>query len=415
MKACSTVSADLKELLRLIEAGKLFALQDWIKSGRPLRLAEGNQPKTSALHAAVESGFHSMVEELLRAGGWSAPELSGALDLARSTRRFDLAELLAQRGARPKPLDFETSCDKLDLFMMERHLRAGINPNDGNVFAQTLDTKKARPLLRFYRQFRAEFPALDDQAALALAEAVKQKQVRWTALLAWAGADPFRPVPNDLSAPFPVDPEDCTTAAREALWLNSPEIVKVLQLKPTPAQALDLLSTTTYRHDVKLLQQLLSLIPRELLNDTPRASSKVLESLVSQYPHRNFITNVPDEKANAENLQCLELLLDAGARWNPAPEELRYARRNLMGHEPRYIVQLLRLLLYTPEAANLESLLELCRSQTLQSKIVPVDRPLALELQALRKAHRRRLSDADASARTEMAPGMASAAHTPAA
>jgi hypothetical protein len=153
-----------------------------------------------------------------------------------------------------------------------------------------LTPKKARPLLGFYRQFRAEFPALEDQAALALVEAVKTRQVRWTALLAWAGADPFRPVPNDLSAPFPVDPEDCTTAAREATWANNLDIMKVLRLKPTPAQALDLLSSVTYRHDSKLFQQLLSVIPREQTNNTPRASSEALESLVSHWGHRNIFT-----------------------------------------------------------------------------------------------------------------------------
>jgi hypothetical protein len=403
MKARSAIHADLKALLRLVQAGKLFAVQDWIKAGKPLRLPAGSQPKTSALYTAVESGFHSLVEELLRAGGWSAPELSAALERARERRRFDLAELLGQRGAKAKPMDFESSCDKLDLFMMEQQLRAGTNPNDGNVFAQALDSKKARPLLGFFRQFHTEFPALEDQAALALAEAVKNRQIRWVALLAWAGADPFRPVPNSLDESFPADPDDCTTAAREAAWINNPEILKVLHLKPTPDQALELLSSISYRHDAKFFQQLLGIIPRERINDTPRASSKVLESLVGQYPHRNFITNIPDEKANAENLQCLELLLNAGARWNPPPEDLRHSRRNLLGHDDRYIVQLLRLLLYTPDAANLDTLLELCRSQTLMARIGTVDAPLIQELHTLRK-NRRLLNDADASANTEKAP-----------
>ena len=411
MKVRSAIHDELKALMRLVQAGKLFAVQDWIKSGKLLRLAVGNQPKTSALYAAVESGFHSLVEELLRAGGWSVQELSAALELARSTRRFDLAELLDQRGARSKPMDFETSCDKLDLFMMERQLRAGTNPNAGNVFAQALDSKKARPLLGFYRQLRVEFPALDDQAALALVEAVKKQQVRWTALLAWAGADPFRPVPNDLSGIFPVDAEDCTTAAKEAAWLKNPEILKVLHLKPTPAQALDLLSSITYRHDIKLFQNLLSVIPRELINDTPRASSAALERLVSRCSHRNIYTNVRSEQEDAGNLQCLELLLDAGARWNPAPEELRYVRRNLLDHDNRYIVQLLRLLLYTPDAVNLDTFLELCRSQTLMSRIATVDTPLIQELQALRKA-RRPLNGGDAGASMEKAP--AAVANTPA-
>ena len=412
MKARSAIHSDLKALLRLVQAGKLFAVQDWIKGGKPLRLPAGSQPKTSALYAAVAAGFHSLVEELLRAGGWSAPELSAALELAREIRRFDLAELLGQRGARPKPMDFTTSCDKLDLFMMEQQLRAGTNPNDGNVFAQALDSKKARPLLGFFRQFRTEFPALEDQAALALVEAVKNAQVRWTALLAWAGADPFRPVPHGLDTPFPVDSEDYTTAAREAMWCRNPEILKVLHLKPTPAQALVLLPTVSYRHNVALFKTLLANVPRELVNDTPRGSSAVLESMVRHSAHRDVFSNNHDAKGEAESLQCVEMLLDAGARWNPPPEELRYARRGLLDHDDKHIVQLLRLLLYTPDAANLDTLLELCRSQTLIARIGTVDAPLVQEIHALRKNHRL-LSGAYASANTEMAP--VAAADTPAA
>jgi len=411
MKARSAIHDELKALLRLVQAGKLFAVQDWIKSGKPLRLAVGNQPKTSALYTAVESGFHSMVDELLRAGGWSVQELSAALELARSTRRFDIAELLDQRGARSKPMDFETSCDKLDLFMMERQLRAGANPNDGNVFAQALDSKKARPLLGFYRQFRAEFPALEDQAALALAEAVKNNQLRWTALLAWAGADPFKTVPNDLYGPFPVDPDNCTTAAGEAIWRSRPDILKALNLKPTPAQALELLSHVIYMKDTKLLQNFLGLIPRDQINHTPRASSAALERLVSCSSHRNIFNDNLNEEREADSLKRLELLLNAGAHWNPAPEELRSVRRSLLDHDNRYIVQLLRLLLYTPDAADLDSILELCRSQTLQSKIATVDAPLVQELQALRKS-RRPLNGGDAGASTEKAP--AAVENTPA-
>jgi hypothetical protein len=412
MKARSALTDDLKALLRLVQAGKLFAVQDWIKAGKPLRRADGNQPKTSMLYAAVETGFHSLVEEFLRAGGWSAPELSAALELARELRRFDLAELLGQRGARPKPMDFETSCDKLDLFMMERQLRAGTNPNDGNVFAQVLDSKKARPLLGFFRQFRAEFLALEDQAALALAEAVKNRQVRWVALLAWAGADPFRPVPNDLSSPFPVDPDDCTTAAREAAWINNAEIFKALQLKPTPAQAIELLSEVIYLKDAKLLQICLALIPRDQINVPPRNSSVALERLVGCSSHRNVFASDQVSHEENENLRRLELLLNAGAHWNPDLKEMRYLRRNLLDHDNRYIVQLLRLLLYTPDAANLDTLLELCRSQTLMARIGTVDAPLVQEIHSLRKK-RRLISGAYASANTEKAP--VAVADTPAA
>jgi len=230
---------DLKQLLDLIHKGQLFALQDWIKAGKRLRTSEGPGKTLPLLQEAIRTGFHSMVEELLRAGGWSPPELADALDLARARKRYDIADLLVSHGAQAKQLDFQTCCKDLDLGAMERHLRAGTDPNRDNVFAEALCTIKARPLLRFYRQFRAEFSALDDQAALALCDAVQHNQVRWTALLAWAGADPFRPVPNDLSGLFPVDPENCTTAAREALWHNNPDIAPQRPCASSCSKAID--------------------------------------------------------------------------------------------------------------------------------------------------------------------------------
>lgn len=403
MKVRRALPADLKELLQLVHSGKLFALQDWIKAGKPLRCPEGAKLNAGVLSAAVETGFHSLVEELLRAGGWSPSDLGKALEIARSGRRFDIAELLNHHGARPKPSDFQTSCDKLDLFMMAHHLRAGTDPNRDNIFAQALSYMKARPLLGFYRQYRAEFPALEDQASLALAEAVKNDQARWTALLAWAGADPFRSVPNDLSGIFPVDAEDCTTAANEAIWRNNPEILKALHLKPTPAQAIAHLSTAGYHDNFEVFRTFLAVIPRDQINNPPRASCDALERMVSRWASRNLHTNARDAKGDDENLKCVELLLDAGARWNPPPEDLRHARRNILQHDSRYIVQLLRLLLYTPNAVNIPSFLELCHSQSIRAKIIAADMPLARELQDLRKAARS-ANAADAAAKKETVP-----------
>jgi hypothetical protein len=272
--------------------------------------------------------------------------------------------------------------------MMERLLRSGVDPNQDNVFAEVLTNIKARPLLRFFRQFRHEFPALEDQASLALAEAVKNRQVRWTALLVWAGADPFRLVPNDLSDPFPVDPENCTSAVREAAWCGNPEILKVLHLKPTPAQAVKLLGEVSYSDDFKLFQSLLASVPKELVNDTDRGSSSALERLVSRWPHTDIYTNQTDGKGDNECLRCIEQLLDLGAHWNPPESELKHIRRNLLKHQPRYVVQLLRLLLYTPEAVNVESILEICRSATLIDRVAGVDAPLAVDIKQLRKAQR---------------------------
>ncbi len=73
---------DLKHLLGFVHNGQLFALQDWLKAGKRIRVQEGPSKKLSLLEEAIRTGFHSIVEELLRAGGWSQQELDNALDLA---------------------------------------------------------------------------------------------------------------------------------------------------------------------------------------------------------------------------------------------------------------------------------------------------------------------------------------------
>jgi hypothetical protein len=397
--------------LDIIRRGQLFALQDSLRAGKRTRVTEGPDKNLCLLHEAIHTGFHSMVEELLRAGGWTQPEIADALELARARKRYDIADLLVSHGAHEKQLDFQTCCKDLDLGAMERHLRTGTDPNRDNAFAEALCTIKARPLLRFYRQFRAEFPALDDQAALALCDAVQHNQVRWTALLAWAGADPFRPVPNDLSGSFPVDPENSTTAVREALWRNDPQILKVLNLNPTPEQAVELLKQAACSANSTLFRSLFAKANRAVINDTPLGGSSALDGLLRRTQNRSPWSTDTETNEETEILQCIEMLMDAGAKWRPPAEELRHIRRALLKHDPRYIVQVVRLLLYTPGAVDTTQFLEFCRSQSLASQIAVADAHLQEELKELRKSTRD-VSASGAEAKTETAPAVVEPPHT---
>jgi hypothetical protein len=88
---------DMKELCSLCRAGKVFAVQEWIKSGRRYQMPAGNF-STSPLRMSIGRGFHSLVEILLQAG-ISQDEKDDGLALAVSERDVDLVELLAQYGA----------------------------------------------------------------------------------------------------------------------------------------------------------------------------------------------------------------------------------------------------------------------------------------------------------------------------
>jgi len=54
-----------------------------------MRVTEGRGKNLCLLHEAILTGFHSMVDELLRTGGWTQPEISDALELARARKRYD--------------------------------------------------------------------------------------------------------------------------------------------------------------------------------------------------------------------------------------------------------------------------------------------------------------------------------------
>jgi hypothetical protein len=97
---------DLKELIKLIRSGKLFAVQDWIAASKRYTLPEGNFT-ISPLQAALDTGFHSMVEILLRAGV-EQEDMDDAIYRVVLDSRLDLVELLAAHGADPEIVDAET-------------------------------------------------------------------------------------------------------------------------------------------------------------------------------------------------------------------------------------------------------------------------------------------------------------------
>jgi|SRR5436190_13507923 len=171
---------------------------------------------------------------------------------------------------------------------------------------------------------RTEFPALDDQAALALRIAVRNNDVRWASLLVWAGADPMRPAPDDLDGLFPVNEDEdyWGTAAFDAIWHRNPQLLKVLRLRPTAEQAVGLLHSAARNDNLSFFKTLLAAIPRDKINHTDRDSCNALEELVDRSPCTDPFRRIPTEKGNADNLQCIELLLDAGARWNPKAEHV---------------------------------------------------------------------------------------------
>lgn len=331
-----------------------------------------------------------MVEVLIKAGGWPQQRLNEAFDHATEKHRPDIARLLRDSGATMETLDFTEVCRSMNLSFMEEALRNGCSPVRGNAFAQALrQFAAARPLLSFYRKMRGEFPALDNQAALAMAVAARERKARAAALLAWAGADPFREVPYDMedddwSFNESEEYRHTTTAAECAVGSGKVEIVKSLKLKPTLAQARELMERAGWSPSKELTLVLLGLLPDKNPNISERGSCPALESLVRRSGSIRFSSYTVDNE-DPKAIECMEALLDAGARWNPKPDDIRCIRRCLVEHEALYVVRVIRLLLYTPGASDPKLVLELCRTPKFRQHLHSGDPELWKELTALAK------------------------------
>jgi hypothetical protein len=373
-----------KVLTKLIKTGQLYAVRDGLE--RRSQKDHLAADEWSALFAAaIDTGFHSMVELFLGAKSWSPHELCGPLNRALWNARHDLAALLLAAGASVAEVDFSDVCQTMNAPLMKHFLRAGVDPSRDNGFARALDRHKAKPLLGFYREMRVKYPALDGQAALALHMAARAKNTRWAALLRWAGADPLFPVPWDLSGSWD-DPDNLTTAASAACWRRSEEIMKALRIQPTSEQAVELLEDTAAAATPELMRFVLRFVSRERVGGQECLAAKALEGLIRRECHGYDWEPGTQEEKEQRGLECIELLLDAGARWRPNEDELRYARRGLSRNSGRYLVQVVRLILYTADACDVRTVWELCRTEKMRTLIKSADAPLWEELVTLSKA-----------------------------
>lgn len=373
---------ELAELLSLVKQGRLFKVQAWVQSGRVLPQWD-HGPEYCPLCVAVRTGFHSIVEYILKSAHWGQKQLDTALSLAIFAKRVDLVDLLLARGAAVTAVDFADVCRTVSPETMEKFIRAGLDPARDNAFARALCDTKARPLLRFYRALKDEFPSLHAQASLALAEAANEGSVRWAALLRWAGADPFMKVPHDLQASWDMGEDDGHTAASCACWSRKGDLIRVLQLKPTPEQGRDLLASAAFSPSPAVMKELLRKIPASDLNSGDPPSSRAVERLVEGQTF--YFGSEPVGDPNKTAADCLEILLDAGAKWRPEKGTISSIRRNLLKQATTYLVRILRLLIHTPGVSEPVLIDELCRSPVLRSKVAVNDKLLLKDIEALRR------------------------------
>lgn len=323
---------EIKELIALVRAGKLFEVQRWIAEGKPT-----TPPKpywTSPLRVAMETEFCSMVEVLLDAGV-EQDEKDYMLCRAVWDANIDLVKILMSRGGNVHEVEFDDVCRTGNPILIRYMVDAGINVTKDDVFARALQNPR-RPLLGIYLQYRDQFPDWKRQIDLALRYHVKEGSVKWIHLLLWAGADPHVQLPDIGEGE---DPHWTSSALEEAVQCDRPDLVKKFKIDPKRDDLQRLLELACFSRNQDLIEELINLGANPF--STPESSPMKDLMRRLKWDLGPFI-GYPSWDTIQKSVQAVLLLADLGVRWVPDGYEISRFRKELLKHEASKIEKILR-------------------------------------------------------------------------
>jgi len=227
---------DADHLLQLCREGRLFELLDWQTAGRPLTVPA--HYRLTPLRVALDSGFHSLIEFLMRHEERQCAK-DELLQQACWHRQGSIMLLALKHGASIYAIPFQDVIETWDRNLVQVFVERGADLTTNAPFARAfnarikavlgifLDCKRARPDL-------AE--ELQQQLDAALRQACQNDDLKWVSLLMWLGANP-------RSKGFATEDLDNADAFEDADYRRSAlqiacgsRDLKILQrLKPDPA------------------------------------------------------------------------------------------------------------------------------------------------------------------------------------
>jgi hypothetical protein len=335
---------DSKTLIALCRAGRLYEVEQWIQAGRSISVAP--QIKKGPLQLAIELGFHSLIELLVRNEKSQITKNQG-LEYAVARRRLDLVQLLVSNGADILSIPLGDVLLTWEPTLIRYFLDNGADVVTGAPFA-TAFGEKIRTALRPFVEYKKTHPehasALQEQSDRALRHFCYEGDLKWVSLLLWAGANPRTRGPN-LDDRWIDDPECHTTALQEACSKGNLEVLK--KLRPDPG--LDDLAALIARAAAsqELIVYLLSFGTSP--NDKPNGGSSGLDHLFWHLGFARFDVFSNDRIATrgdvGETFECIRQLVEHGAIWRPEDRSsLNLVRQMLYKCEPRVTVDVVRLL-----------------------------------------------------------------------
>jgi hypothetical protein len=373
--------AEAKELNRLCETGRLYEVEAWIRAGRPLAVPTG--VRKTPLGVAISTGFHSLVELLLRHEG-SQQVKNDALRLVLQRSRPAFCELAVAHGADVASVPFLDVLLTGDRALVAFFLERGADPVTDHPFARAFHELRAKTTLGSYfdcRRSRSDLAApLQEQADLALRQFCQEGNLKWVSLLMWAGANPRSRGPALDDVDHVGDAEWHTTALHEACTSGNVEILK--RLKPNRTDDLSgMLERAAFYAHRDLLAYLIDLGANP--NDRPDGGSTALEACIRHLGWEDFdrirYTYGADYKTPGSKVskgrEAIRLLVERGAKWKPEASTLNDTRRILYRIEPEVTVELIGQLLKHEEGES--AVRELLRVPRMRQHVASCERQLS--------------------------------------
>jgi hypothetical protein len=178
-------AAEAKELIRLCESGRLYEVEAWIRAGRSLTVPK--EVRRTPVSVAVSTGFHSLVELLLRHEE-NQKVKNDTLQLALLQNQHAFIELAVANGADIASVPFLDVLMTGNRAVVTSFLERGADPIADYPFARAFHELRAKTTLGSHldcRRIRPDLAVqLQEQADMALRQFCQEDKLRWVCLLA---------------------------------------------------------------------------------------------------------------------------------------------------------------------------------------------------------------------------------------
>jgi len=336
---------EIEPLLKLCKAGRLFDVQNWIAEGKPINPSseiDKKRGKKSPLQVSMDTGFHSLVEQLLKSGASLEEPGYCPLQHALRKRRFDLIELLVNHGKNIHSVDMNMVFETWDPQIIEYLIEKGGDLKNGNPLAEAL-CNRIRTALGVFKRYEHKFPFLKEQVDIALRYHCKEGNLKWVSLMLWAGGNPYLKGPD---SPYYDDPEEYVSALELAALYGHTDVFKLKNIKLDPSNEIagDLLRNCCFSDDCHFLKTLLEkgYDPRQMEDKGSSLIQSLIYSMTLDFNPYTYTRNQKDidTSRSRRKVEMIHMLVRHGAQWQPENDgTVNDTRRSFLKMKDDYVME----------------------------------------------------------------------------